>query len=117
MVYDLFLILLSKIKYFNKSVFFIAPFYSSDEDGDDDDLEDTRPFHPFSPKGYTVRSNDLQGRSLLQSHDTAEDTVQSSDLEDHTLRHHPMSHDMAEDFLDADDPALLDDLEEQFMFD
>ena len=64
-----------------------------------------------------MRSSDLKGHSLLQSHDTTEESIRASDLEDHALRHHPMSHDMAEDFLDADDPALLDELEEQFMFD
>ena len=73
---------------------FTAPFYSSEED-EDDSVDLDEPFHPFSAKGYTVRSSDLQ---------------------DQILQHRVMSDDQVEDFLDADDPALLDELEEQFMF-
>ncbi|XP_065054561.1 F-box and leucine-rich repeat protein 13-like [Rhopilema esculentum] len=70
-----------------------APFESSE---DEDNEEQDRGFHPFSAKGYTVRS---------------------SDLDDVTLSRRTMSYEQAEDFLAADDPALLDEMEEQFMFD
>ena len=43
--------------------------------------------------------------------------MRSSDLDDVTLSNRAMSYEQAEDFLDADDPALLDEMEEQFMFD
>ena len=74
-----------------------APFYPSDDE-DDAILEDDQSFHWASGDGCSSQSRDFHD-------DTSE------------LHHNPMSLENAEDFLEADDPALLDELEEQFLFD
>lgn len=78
----------------NILLIFVAPFYPSDDE-DENSLDDEEPFHSFYP---------------------TDSSAVSGDLDDPTLQQFPMSHEQAEYFLEADDPALLDELEEQFMF-
>ena len=62
-------------------------------------------FHPFSAKGYTVRKEDLQTSNKIQN--ISENIEQS-------LEGFSMSDDQIDAFLDADDPAMMYELENQF---
>lgn len=71
---------------------FAAPFYPSDDE--DDSIEEEESLYP------SIFNKDYA----------------SSELYDSSSEHHKISHDEAEDFLEADEPAFLDELEQQFMF-
>ena len=78
-------------------ILFSAPFYPSDDDDDDDDANNFAEGLDIEHHVHSIREDDIPGQSF-------------------GMQHFSMSQEQADDFLEADDPALLDELEEEFLF-